>query len=229
MGEINIRTYVCNDDIRQYTPADQYMAVDITDSVEYKSLPSGLHNIEEDTVYFVHEDEYAGVSSFISGKAGEAERNALMLAVGVLIPLSYGRLGKSWRHVGALRALAQDLVKDPSETGPLEEYWQQHHYWEDEEAARPGSGGESPSASRENRTRAQSSPNGQPRTRNRAVSTASALAPPGQTLSAHHPALSLSTFLDTFGPLIFPLYKAALLRKRILLFGQPPVELACCF
>ena len=67
------------------------------------------------------------------------------------------------------------------------------------------------------------------RTRNRAVSTASALAPPGQALSSHHPALSLPVMLDTFGPLIFPLYKAALLRKRILLMGQAPVELACNF
>ena len=36
-------------------------------------------------------------------------------------------------------------------------------------------------------------------------------------------------FLDTFGPLIFPLYKTALLRKRILLVAQAPVELACNF
>lgn len=48
-------------------------------------------------------------------------------------------------------------------------------------------------------------------------------------MSPHHPALSLPIFLDTFGPLIFPLYKAALLRKRILLVGQAPVELACNF
>ena len=48
-------------------------------------------------------------------------------------------------------------------------------------------------------------------------------------VSSHHPALSLPLFLDTFGPLIFPLFKAALLRKRILLVGQAPVELACNF
>ena len=65
--------------------------------------------------------------------------------------------------------------------------------------------------------------------RDRAVSTGSALALPGQSLSNHHPALSLPTLLDTFGPLIFPLYKAALLRKRILLVGQAPVELSCDF
>ncbi|KAL8702670.1 MAG: hypothetical protein Q9201_004171 [Fulgogasparrea decipioides] len=201
--------------------------LDIANSVEYKSLPSGLHNVQEDTVYFVHNDEYAGTSCFVNSKGAESERNALMLAVGALIPLSYGRLGKSWRHTETLKALARDLVKDPTRTAPLEIYWQEHQYREGEEAARPG--GESPSTPRQQRRRAKSSPNGQPQKRNRAVSSASILAPPGQTLSAHHPALSLSTFLDTFGPLVFPLYKAALLRKRILLLSQAPVELACEF
>ena len=35
--------------------------------------------------------------------------------------------------------------------------------------------------------------------------------------------------LDTFGPLIFPLYRASLLRKRILLMGSPPVQRNCNF
>ncbi|KAL8738775.1 MAG: hypothetical protein Q9181_000453, partial [Wetmoreana brouardii] len=203
--------------------------LDIANSVEYKSLPSGLHNVQEDTVYFVHSNEYAGISSFINGKGGESERNALMLAVGALIPLSYGRLGKSWRHAETLKALAKDLVKDPTMTTPLEAYWQEHQYREDEEVATPASGGGSPSALRQQRRRAKSSPNRQPRKRNRAVSSASALASPGQTLLAHHPALSLTTLLNTFGLLVFPLYKAALLRKRILLLTQAPVKLACDF
>lgn len=197
--------------------------------------------------YFVHDDGYAGISSFVNRDAEESERNALMLAVGALIPLSYGRLGKSWRHADGLRGLAEcvffeamvgrllltscesTLVKDPSETKPLEDYWQEHQYQAEEEAVGPTLGEGSPSAMKEKRRQATSSPNGQPRSRNRAVSSASALAPPSQTLSAHHPALSLSTFLDTFGPLVFPLHKAALLRKRILLIGHAPVELACNF
>jgi DENN domain-containing protein 11 len=48
-------------------------------------------------------------------------------------------------------------------------------------------------------------------------------------LSPYHPAISLPTLIDTFGPLIYPLYKAALLRKRILLVTEAPVELACNF
>lgn len=203
--------------------------LDITDSVEYKSLPSGLHNVKEDIVYFIHGDEYAGISSFVNGEAEELERNALMLAVGALLPLSYGRLGKSWRHADRLQALARDLAKDPSNTELLEHFWQEHQCREEGEATRLNLGEESPSVQREKRRQLKSSPNGQPRTRNRAVSSASAFAPSGQALSAHHPALSIKAFLDAFGPLVFPLYKAALLRKRILLIGQAPVESACNF
>ncbi|KAL8816810.1 MAG: hypothetical protein Q9223_004237 [Gallowayella weberi] len=203
--------------------------LDIKDSVEYKSLPSGLHHVQEDTVYFVHNDEYAGISSFVKRAAEESERNAVMLAVGALIPLSYGRLGKSWRHVDRLQTLANHLLNEPINHEPLEEFWRDHQLHEDDQTISPISGEASPSALKEKRRQAKSSPNGQPRTRNRAVSSASALAPPGQTLSAHHPAQSLSTFLDTFGPLVFPLYRAALLRKRILLLGQAPVEVACHF
>ena len=47
------------------------------------------------------------------------------------------------------------------------------------------------------------------------------------SLSAHHPASTLSGFLETFGPLVFPLYRAALLRKRVLLMGDAPVEKNC--
>ncbi|KAL8765930.1 MAG: hypothetical protein Q9194_006415 [Teloschistes cf. exilis] len=203
--------------------------VDILNSVEYKSLPSGLHNVPEDTVYFVHDDKYAGISSFVNGKGDESDRNATMLAVGALIPLSYGRLGKSWKHADGLHTLARELLEDPSRTHSLEAFWQEHQYRPDDDNTRPASGEGSPSALRQQRRRGKSSPNGQPGTRNRAVSSASALAPPGQTLSTHHPALSLSIFLDTFGPLVFPLYKAALLRKRVLVIGQAPVEIACNF
>ena len=110
-------------------------------------------------------------------------------------------------------------------TEPLEEFWAEHQVHNDDhhdEILSPAS----PSTDKANRRRSQHSPKSPARTRKRAVTAASALA---QSLSPHHPALSLPAFLDAFGPLIFPLYKAALLRKRILLVGQPPVELACNF
>jgi hydrogenase/urease accessory protein HupE len=56
--------------------------------------------------YFVHE-QYAGISAFLNHPAAEAERNAKMFAIGVLVPLSTGRLGKSWRHAPKLKELTQ--------------------------------------------------------------------------------------------------------------------------
>ncbi|KAG9683204.1 hypothetical protein KCU59_g24190, partial [Aureobasidium melanogenum] len=72
--------------------------------VEYKSLPSGLHNCHSDLVYFVH-DQYAGISAFANRPAHESERNAHFAAVGILVPLTYGRLGRSWLHADHLRRL----------------------------------------------------------------------------------------------------------------------------
>ena len=82
------------------------MLVELEGIVEFKSLPSGLHNVREDLVYFVH-DKYAGISAFVNEPTSAEERNALMLAVGVLVPLSYGRLGRSWRHAKQLKELAR--------------------------------------------------------------------------------------------------------------------------
>lgn len=65
--------------------------------------------------------------------------------------------------------------------------------------------------------------------RNRATSDATPLSSSPQTLSPYHPALSLPEFITTFGPLIFPLYRAALLRKRILIVGEAPVQMSCNF
>lgn len=52
MEEIHFRAYVLPSSTLHYAPyADRPVVVDISDSVEYKSLPSGLHTVQEDTVY----------------------------------------------------------------------------------------------------------------------------------------------------------------------------------
>ena len=48
-----------------------------------------------------------GISAFVNEPAEESQRHALMLAVGVLVPLSAGRLGKSWKHAVGLKELAK--------------------------------------------------------------------------------------------------------------------------
>ncbi|KAE9969513.1 hypothetical protein EG327_010626 [Venturia inaequalis] len=178
--------------------------------VEYKSLPSGLHNVKEDLVYFV-QDQYAGVSAFINRPAGAEERNAQFIAVGAMVRLGDGRLGRAWEHAGSLKHLARQLVTHNDNLSSLEEYWDEHK-------APSDSSGESSEDPISPFTAAQR--------RVRPISSVS-LAPPNQTLPPFHPAHTILEYLDTFGPLLFPLHRAALLRKRILFITPPPMKLTC--
>lgn len=190
--------------------------VEIDGVVEYKSLPSGLHNVVEDLVYFVHE-KCAGVSYFLNKPAGETERNAMMFAIGVLVPLSLGRLGKGWKHARHIKELAHEYVKDMSNTQLLSEYWEMHQIRESESFdGIPDSPLDSPVSMFKNPGEL---------LRGQISSDAMVLESPRPGLAPYHPASSLSEFIDCFGPLVFPLYRTALLRKRILLVTEAPVHL----
>lgn len=196
--------------------------VELEGVVEYKSLPSGLHTVSEDLIYFVH-DGYAGLSAFVNAPVEDSEvRNARMLAVGVLVPLSYGRLGRAWRHAEGLKAIASALAIDNKAMGLLEEYWKKSQ--DDQESAIPSESIESPTVTFQTPSKP---PKGH--IRNRSASDGAALLAPGHRLSPFHPAWSLTKLLDTFGPLIFPIQRAALLRKRILISCHAPVQEACNF
>ncbi|KAK2023618.1 hypothetical protein LX32DRAFT_686378 [Colletotrichum zoysiae] len=193
--------------------------------VEYKSLPSGLHTVPDDLIYFVHDGEHAGLSAFINTPCDEEEaRHARMIAVGVLVPLSYGRLGRAWRHAEGLKGIASKLAEDRKNTRLLDEYWEKNKAKAGAEHERPAM--ESPSISFNVQA-------AQPKTahhsRHRSASDGASLVPYGHRLSPYHPAWSLTTLLDTFGPLIFPIHRAALLRKRILISCHAPVREICNF
>ncbi|KAK3072125.1 hypothetical protein LTR53_007388 [Teratosphaeriaceae sp. CCFEE 6253] len=181
--------------------------------VEYKSLPSGLHGVESDLVYFVHGGHYAGVSAFAQRKASEAHRNAEFCAVGALVPLTHGRLGRGWLHAADLRELADGLLKH-NDVHPLERFWEKHRL--DKTAPRRPS---SPDARRESIAASLKRKHGL------SDATHGLMLDSGN--AADHPALHMSAMLDLFGPLLFPLYRAGLLRKRILLLGAPPVQGNC--
>ncbi|KAK1579443.1 uncharacterized protein LY79DRAFT_672478 [Colletotrichum navitas] len=199
--------------------------IELEGLVEYKSLPSGLHTVPDDLIYFVHDGEHAGLSAFINTPCDEEEaRHARMIAVGVLVPLSYGRLGRAWRHAEGLKGIASKLAENRKNTGLLDEYWEKNKAKGGAEQERPAM--DSPSISF-------SAQAAQPRTahhsRNRSASDGASLLPYGHRLSPYHPAWSLTTLLDTFGPLIFPIHRAALLRKRILISCHAPVREICNF
>ncbi|KAK4662110.1 uncharacterized protein QC763_710700 [Podospora pseudopauciseta] len=201
--------------------------LELEGAVEYKSLPSGLHTVTDDLIYFVHDASHAGLSAFINTPTDEEEtRHARMIAVGVLVPLSYGRLGRAWRHAEGLKEMASKLVQDRKQTQILEEYWERNGA---RETSAPQPLKDEPLASPALSFRAVRPPLGRGHTRNRSASDGTALIPPGHRLSPYHPAWSLTSLLDTFGPLIFPVHRAALLRKRILISCHAPVHEVCNF
>lgn len=161
-----------------------------------------------------------------------------MLSVGILVPLTFGRLGRSWRHAQNLRNLARDLANDTTDLSAVEEYWEAHKAGDGSSAeSGHGEGAESPVTpsnlryrSHAGRSRQAPTSYDKPHTRARSISDMTAFNQPQfEPLSPNHPVLSLPQFLCTFGPLVFPLYKAALCRKRILFIIEAPVERACNF
>lgn len=185
--------------------------IELENAVEYKSLPSGLHSVQSDLVYFTHQG-YAGLSAFAKGEAGDEERNAKFISVGVLVKKEgeFGRLGRAWLLAGRLEKMAAALAEDADTVAPLEEFWR-------EQVERRGYSSEDGDGE------------GKGYSRERAISTVSAALKDEESLPAYHPALSIQRFLDVFGPLVFRLQQAALLRKRILFVGIPPVRTACEF
>lgn len=106
---------------------------------------------------------------------------------------------------------------------PLSEYWGTYQIRETDGSTAPDSPLDSPVSLRFR-------PSGERPDnlhRNRAFSDALVLETARPALTPFHPASSLPGFIDCFGPLIFPLYRAALLRKRILLLAEAPVQVPC--
>ncbi|KAG6141032.1 hypothetical protein E4U28_003220 [Claviceps purpurea] len=193
--------------------------VELDGRVEYKSLPSGLHTVRDDLIYFV-DGAHAGLSAFVNEPCQEEEaRHARMIAVGILVPLSYGRLGRAWRHAEKLKELAAQLAKDRNRIDILERYWDTNKagHGEDDGTQNPAHFPDTPP---QEPTR---------HGRRRSASDGIALIPHEHNLSPYHPAWSLVNLLDKFGPLIFPIHRAALLRKRILISCHAPVHEVCDF
>ena len=180
-------------------------------------------------VYFTHE-EYVGVSAYLNKPDASSDRNANMLAVGALIRVEGERMGKGWLHVEGLKRLAGDVSGggngDGGEEG-LQGYWEE---FQEKDGERRDGAAES-TDSLPHTKQANGNGNGQidgtGYRETRSMSTGSAFTPGQHTLAPHHPARNLMEMVSVFGPLIFPVYRAALLRKRILLITEAPVEFAC--
>lgn len=175
---------------------------------EFKSLPSGLHNVKEDLVYFLQNNDHAGLSAFRNDESNAADRNASFACVGACVPLNGTRLGRIWLHAPELRRLAGDMCRSHGVAGQdaLEQYWEEYRLRDDDYSTDKGK------------------KYNQQRRRGLSESVTLTNFP-----SSFHPAHAIPDLLDAFGPLIFPLYRIALLRKRCLIIRRPPVRSSCDF
>ena len=115
-------------------------------------------------------------------------------------------------------------MDDAQPEARLDRYWQQHRLDSATEEVRRSALAE-PSSPRAERS--STSRNRQQQRRSRALSDAAGFSFRENVLSDDHPAMSMPEFLDKFGPLAFPVYRAALLRKRVLLVGSAPIQRSC--
>ncbi|RKP25369.1 hypothetical protein SYNPS1DRAFT_28898 [Syncephalis pseudoplumigaleata] len=169
--------------------------------IEFSALPSGLHLVEDDVIYFC-KNTYFGVSVFentpLEGEEGQRERGARMAAVG-LLSAKYAHLH---RHVDFLQEAARFHAADEAVSRQLLTW-----YYENQRKR----------THRSSATSMSSDP----------VPT---IAVPRQPrLNTHHPAKMFVKFVGQCGPSIFVLWKHALLAKRILFMAAPPLAVASSY
>ncbi|KAG2098105.1 hypothetical protein BD769DRAFT_1631354 [Suillus cothurnatus] len=88
------------------------------DGVEFSTLPSGLHLVDQDVVYFT-KDTHSGVCVFRRRRTTEqGHRGFRLTSLGVLLAKS--TRSRPWRHVAALRALADSIYLSLETRGVLE-------------------------------------------------------------------------------------------------------------
>ncbi|KAG2194258.1 hypothetical protein INT47_009668 [Mucor saturninus] len=187
------------------------------DGVEYQAICSGLHRIESDVIYFSRNDVY-GISAF-QNMPTETERGAHMKAIGIIVQptLNTGICGQVWTHKKFLKKeLSHHMVLSESiESSRYErllEYYTHHQYREEQQEER------------------EQSPNFYfPESNNHHSVNYNLKHNVAKGMFSHDEfgAVSFSHFVHRFGPDIFVLWKAALLRKRIMLINMPPMETAC--
>ncbi|KAI0764228.1 hypothetical protein BD413DRAFT_196727 [Trametes elegans] len=171
--------------------------------VEFSCLPSGLHLIERDVVYFT-KDDHQGVCVFRRRQTTEdGHRGFRLSSLGILLAKS--PRPRPWKHVAALKALVNTIyssLEDRDALEPLEDDWEPARvFFEERKLRRPDIGdmgswvGWNPELEGEH--------------------------------SDYSPTVHLPHILRILGPSSLTLYKHILGRRRILIVTLPPVEAAC--
>ncbi|KAI6145014.1 hypothetical protein BKA82DRAFT_652193 [Pisolithus tinctorius] len=188
------------------------------DGVEFSTLPSGLHLVNHDVVYFT-KDTHPGVSVFRRRRTSEhGQRGFRLSALGVLLARS--SRPRPWLHVDALNALIDQIYTSVEERGICMSDQNQGVVLEPSEDAGDW---EPARAFFEERMVRRADLRGAGQWRGWSYELDNpAVAPTPSTPTLHLPHL-----LRILGPSTLTLYKHVLGRRRILIYTLPPVEPAC--
>ncbi|TFK51280.1 hypothetical protein OE88DRAFT_1712549 [Heliocybe sulcata] len=175
-------------------------------NVEFSCLPSGLHLVEEDVVYF-SKDSHQGVCVFRRRKTTEhGQRGFRLSSLGILLATS--TRPRPWRHVASLKNLMHrmySVLEDRGILEPTKEDWEPaRDYFERRKVQEVVLGGAGDW-------------NGWSQEFDGSTSDPYSM----------HPTSHLPHLLRILGPSSLTLYKHILGRQRILIFTLPPVEASC--
>ncbi|KAI9456040.1 hypothetical protein BJY52DRAFT_1213071 [Lactarius psammicola] len=199
--------------ISPHTPRRSLARADVQlDGVEFSSLPSGLHLVEQDVVYFT-KDGLRGVCIFSRRPTSEhGQRGFRLSSLGILLARS--PRPRPWRHVTALKALVHEIHSDPAAQGESsQDVWEPaRRFFELRKASLSDLGGAG--------------------AWHRWSEELDFGIDDGGVDGYEHdthasPTLHLPHLLRVLGPSSLTLYKHVLGRRRILIYTQPPVEAAC--
>ncbi|KAG6852737.1 hypothetical protein C0991_009453 [Blastosporella zonata] len=171
------------------------------DTIEFSVLPSGLHLVDRDVVYFTKDAQH-GVCIFRRRKTQEeGQRGYRLSSLGILLARS--RRPRPWQHTEALKELVKTIHDQCEEAGllqPTESQWELARVFFEERKVRRADTGEWAGWSHDLGD---------------------------MTAPNSHPTLHLPHLLRVLGPSSLTLYKHILVRRRILIYTSPPVEAAC--
>ncbi|KAK7018445.1 hypothetical protein R3P38DRAFT_2634169 [Favolaschia claudopus] len=177
------------------------------DHLEFSALPSGLHLVEEDVVYFTKDGQH-GVCVFRRRKTvDQGHRGFRLSSLGILLAKS--ARPRPWRHTAALKELTT-LIYSRFESSasliPLDTDWEPARtFFNERKVTRADLGGAGDWNGWSHELLAQLDDGA-----------------PDQNPTVHLPHL-----LRILGPSSLTLYKHVVARRRILIYTLPPVEAAC--
>ncbi|KAL1924435.1 uncharacterized protein VTP21DRAFT_4089 [Calcarisporiella thermophila] len=207
----------------------QYPADIDLEGVEFKAIPSAIHNVSKDVIYFSH-PPYIGLCVFENRPFAE-ERGARMRSVGLLVvpTLESGKCGQVWRHLDFLKYEASEMIEmEQLNTDRLKAYLEAHQFRRTTPASPPMNTKARRGVSI---TSVRTHLDHRHRSLSQSSSGAQSLMSISERLSVmpHHPAHHFGKFVRAMGPFIFTIWKMALLRKKTLFYAPPPVEEACYY